>query len=203
MRRIYYTAIPLQSNFVLQSAVPEAVNFRLLDQTPRRFPILRILAQTMEPGDEADLIVVRQSNSKENPNYAAFLQELESLQIPNVRVRDLVLEESQSRDVILSMFKSLVGTLQNHACYYACITFGTKLWPLVLQSVMNYAKKVLPDTEVKGIYYQEALRENGQIVKHRIYDMSVLQSLNNVVDLVAATEGENPEAAIDLLLEGL
>ena len=203
MKRIYYTAIPLQSNFLLRDAVPEAVNFRLLDRTPRKFPILRILGQTMEPGDEACVVVVRQSNDQENPNYGAFLQELEELHIPDVRVQDLVLEESQSRDVILSMFKSLMGTLENHACYYACITFGTKIWPLVLQSVLNYAGKMLPDTQIKGIYYQEALWENGQILKHRIYDMSILQSLSNVVDLVAESGGENPEAAIELLLEGM
>lgn len=202
MKRIYFTAIPLQSNFVLQPSVPEPVNFDLKDQQPRCFPIIRVMAQTMQPGDQAELVIVRQHNSRHNENYDAILQELQSLHLADVQVRDLALEESQSRNVLMHMFRSMIEVLEPDACYYACMTFGTKAWPLVLASVLNYAEKILDNTQVAGVYYQEALRRNGQIVKTRMYDMSVLFSLNSVVDLVADSDGGSKEDAIRMLLEG-
>lgn len=202
MKRIYFTAIPLQSNFVLEPSVPEAVNFELKDQTPRRFPIIRIMAQTMQPGDEAVLVIVRQQNDAHNPNYDAILEEAHSLHLEHLEVKDLPLAESQNQNVVIEMFRSMLDVLENNSCYYSCMTFGTKTWPLVLASVLNYAEKVLENTQVKGIYYQEALRENGQIVRQRLYDMSVLFSLNSVVDMVAESDGAGKETAIRMLLEG-
>lgn len=202
MKRIYFTAIPLQSNFILQPVVPQAVNFELADSTPRCFPIIRIMAQTMQPGDEAVLVIVRQQNGQDNANYDAILRELETLNLAHVQVKDLPLAESQERNVLMGMFRSMISVLEPDACYYACMTFGTKTWPLVLASVLNYAEKILDNTQIMGIYYQEALRQDGQIVRTRMYDMSVLFALNSVVDLVADTDSDQKEEAIRILLEG-
>ena len=202
MKRIYFTAIPLQSNFILEPCVPEPVNFKLQDTSLRRFPIIRIMSQTMQPGDEAVLVIVRQKNSEHNPNYDAILEELKGLHLEHVEVKDLSLEESQDRNVVVGMFRSMLDVLEDNCCYYACLTFGTKIWPLVLTSVFNYAEKVLEDTHIEGVYYQEALRENGKIVRHRLYDMSVLFALNSVVDMMAEDDVINKESAIRTLLEG-
>lgn len=204
MKRIYFTAVPLQSNFVLQPVVPQAVNFELTDSAPRCFPIIRIMAQTMKPGDEAVLVIVRQQNSPNNENYDLIVQELNGLNLAKVQIKDLTLPESQDRNVLVGMFRAMIGALEPNACYYACMTFGTKSWPLVLMSVFNYAEKILDNVQIMGVYYQEALRCEGKIIQTRMYDMSVLLSLNSVVDLVTDMDDDSnqKEETIRILLEG-
>ena len=61
MRNIYLTAVPLQARFDLEqldygSTRPDGRG------TPTRFPIIQVIRDTMAPGDEAQVIAIRQEN---------------------------------------------------------------------------------------------------------------------------------------------
>lgn len=204
MKRIYFTAVPLQSNFLLEPQPVAPVNFTLGPAAPRAacFPIVPIIADTMRPGDEAVVIAVRQQNDAENPNLATLRRELRALGLAGCSLRDVTVPERQDRDLLLGLFAAMVAELQPNACYYACMTFGTKTYPVVLFSVLAYAEKIKPNVQVKGIYYQEVLRRGGQTVQARLYDVTALLTLNSIVDQIAAAGPDTDrEAALRVLLD--
>ena len=147
------------------------------------------------------MITVRQANEPHNSNLDILHEELASLQLQHLRFKDVTMPESQDRDVLLALFKRMIDAAETDACYYACMTFGTKTYPVVLFSVLSYICKVIPETELKGIYYQEIRRAEGQLKDAYLYNVTPLFLLNRVVDFAASADG-NAAALISALLEG-
>ena len=173
MKRIYITAIPLDSNFAITPYAAEPVNYTQTTTQPTCYPITPILADTAHDGDEIKVIAVRQVNSPHSENLEVFRRELDSLGKPYTLV-DLTTPENQQRDGLLTLFEALTDAMESDACYYADATFGTKTYPLVLSSALHYAEKILDDTEVCGIYYRELTRESGQVKNVEFVDIAGL-----------------------------
>ena len=181
MKRIYITAIPLDSNFAITPYAAEPVNYAQTTTQPTCYPITPILADTAHDGDEIKVIAVRQVNSPHSENLEVFRRELDSLGKPYTLV-------------------DLTDDRESDACHYADATFGTKTYPLVLSSALHYAEKILDDTEVCGIYYRELTRESGQVKNARQYDISTLFTLDGIVDMAADAELTDKKAFIKLML---
>lgn len=186
MKRIYITAVPLESNFVLAPVRPDTANFALPQQPARAaFPITHVIAATMQEGDSAVVIAVRQQNAPENANLRLLQQELQSLALKDWVLRDITIPENQQRDELIALFEKLAEAFEENACYYACITFGTKTFPIVLLSALRYAERLLQNTQIKGIYYREFVRRGSTVQTVRMYDVSVLFTLDGIVDMAA------------------
>ena len=93
MKRIYITAIPLDSNFAITPYAAEPVNYTQTTTQPTCYPITPILADTAHDGDEIKVIAVRQVNSPRSENLEVFRRELDSLGKPYTLV-DLTTRES-------------------------------------------------------------------------------------------------------------
>ena len=102
MKRIYITAIPLDSNFAIDSYAAEPVNYTQTLAKPTYYPITPILADTAHSGDEIKVIAVRQVNSPHSENLEVFRRELDSLGKPYTLV-DLTTPENQQRDGLLTI----------------------------------------------------------------------------------------------------
>ena len=202
MKRIYVTAVPLESNFVLSPKCAEPVNFTL-NGTPlsAAFPIIPVLRDTVQEGDSVKVIAVRQQNAPENKNMDILRQELGQLRLSDYTLCDIVMAESQEKDTLLRLFEALMDAFEEEACYYACITFGTKTYPLVLFSALRCADKLLRDVEVKGIYYREITRREGQEDHARLYDVSALFTLDSIADLAAGGVTGDAREFVHLLLD--
>ena len=202
MNRIYFTAVPLESNFVLETMPLNPVNFRLDTRlTETAFPIVPVIDATLQPGDTATVVAVRQQNTGRNRNMDILRRELEGLGRSNWTLRDLTVPESQEKDLLLGLFAEMIGCLQDDTCYYACMTFGTKTYPVVLFSALSYADKIRRNTQICGIYYREVLRTQGKMRESRLYDVTALFTLNSLVDLVAGMDCEAKEPMIRRMLE--
>ena len=200
MKKIYITAIPLDSNFLLQPLLAQPVNYRMhVAPFAVCFPITQGIADTAQEGDEVKVIAVRQKNNAQSKNLAAFRQELDALGL-SYTLTDLTMDETQQKDELLGLFEALIRSMEGNACYYACMTFGTKTYPLVLSSALHYAEKVLDTTQVKGIYYREITRENGAVKSVAQYDVSALFTLDSLIDLAAQNGIGDKAAFIGLLL---
>lgn len=199
MKRIYITAIPLDSNFAIAPYAAQAANYQQTYTAPSCYPITPIIADTARPGDEITVLAVRQKNSPRSDNLDAFRRELDTLGTPCTLI-DVTTPENQQRDALLTLFETLTDAMQDDACYYADATFGTKTYPLVLASALRYAEKILDDTEVCGIYYRELTRENGQVKTARQYDISTLFTLDGIVDMAAGEDIADKRAFIKLML---
>ncbi len=202
MKRIYITAVPLQSNFVVEQKPVNPVNFALC-RGPQQacFPIVPIIAQTVRPGDSVHVLAVCQKNQPQNENLEILKSELDSLQLPHYTLQELAVAENQGKDTLLGMFSDLLGQMEDDACYYACMTFGTKTFPLVLFSVLSCVEKIKKNVEIQGIYYQEITRSAGVCTAANLYDVTALFTLNRIVDLVAEMDADHKEEMVRLFLE--
>lgn len=202
MKRIYVTAVPLESNFVLEQKYAEPANFSLRN-APRAaaFPIISVLEDTVREGDSVKVIAVRQKNAPENKNMDILRREIGALGLPDCTICDVTVGETQEKDALLALFGALVDAFEEEACYYACITFGTKTYPLVLFSALRCADKLMRDVEVKGIYYREITRSEGRETGARMYDVSALFTLDSIADLAADGVTGDAREFLHLLLD--
>ncbi|HIZ30128.1 MAG TPA: hypothetical protein H9813_02695 [Candidatus Fournierella merdipullorum] len=200
MKRVYITAVPLDSNFAIQRQTALPANYTA-HHPPRAayYPIVPVIEDTARPGDEVRVIAVRQTNAPHSENLEIFRRELEELGLP-FTLTDLTVPETQQKNALLDLFEALTGCMEPDACYYACVTFGTKTWPLVLSSALRYAEKLLDGTEVKGVYYREITRKAGEQTGVAQYDVSALFTLDSIIDLAAGAGVENRQAFLRLLL---
>lgn len=119
MKRIYITAIPLDSNFAIDSYAAEPVNYTQTLAKPTYYPITPILADTAHAGDEIKVIAVRQINSPHSENLEIFRRELDGLGLPYTLV-DLTTPENQQRDGLLPLLRGL------HRRPHGCRSRGRK-----------------------------------------------------------------------------
>lgn len=202
MKRIYITAVPLQSNFVLTAQLARPVNYApRTEPKAAAFPIIPILADTVQEGDSVKVIAVRQHNDPHNANMDLLRNELDALALPDCTLVDLTVPETQQKDALLTLFARLTEQLEENACYYACATFGTKTYPLVLFSALRYVDRLLADTEIKGIYYREVKRRDGVEQSYFQYDISALFRLDNIIHMAADTDMPDKRAFVRMLLD--
>lgn len=199
MKRIYITAIPLDTNFSITPYAAKAANYQQTYSQPTCYPIVPVLADTARRGDEIQVIAVRQKNNPHSGNFDTFRRELDALGVPYT-LKDITTPETQQRDTLLTQFEALTDAMEGDACYYADATFGTKTYPLVLSSALHYAEKILDEAEVCGIYYRELTRENGAVRDVRQYDISTLFTLDNIIDRAAAADMPDKKRFIRLML---
>ena len=112
MKRIYITAIPLDSNFAITPYAAEPVNYTQTTTQPTCYPITPILADTAHDGGEIKVIAVRQVNSPRSENLEVFRRELDSLGKPYTLV-DLTTPENQQRDGLLTLFETLTDAMES------------------------------------------------------------------------------------------
>ena len=202
MKRIYITAVPLQSNFIVEEKPVNPINFSLdCGISHARFPIVPVIAGSADPEDDVKVLAIQQKNHEKNANREYLQSELESLHLKNISVNDIEMPEAQDKDVLLELFRRIILAAEDDACYYACMTFGTKTYPVVLFSALSYINKIKKNVTIKGIYYGEIRRERGQYKDAGLYDVSSLFALNELVDKLAAMDGSHSEKIIMGLLE--
>lgn len=200
MKRIYITSVPLDSNFPLLPYPAPAANYTMnVPVRPTCYPIVPVVEDTAREGDEVKIIAVRQKNSPHSENLAILHRELDALGVPYTLV-DLTMPETQQKDQLVALFEALTNCMEDECCYYACATFGTKTYPLVLSSALHYAEKILKNTEVKGIYYRELTRVDGQVRSAAQYDISELFTLDSIIDFAAENDVRDKRAFVRLVL---
>lgn len=201
MKRIYFTSIPLDSNFSVELKPLQPVNFSITTRIKEyAYPIIPIIDSTMREGDACKVIVFRQTNRPESANYDLFRSEFEALNLPDYEIVDVTVDENQSIDLLLGLYKKLLTYTENEACYYADMTFGPKTFAIILFSVLTYIEHILIETEVMGIYYQDINRSDGKIRDAYLYEVSAIHSLNAIAyGLTDAPDGER-ETLFNMIL---
>lgn len=201
MKRIYFTSVPLDSNFAIELKPLQPVNFTLdTNINEYAFPIIPIIDSTMHEGDDCKVIVVRQTNSVSSPNYNLMRSELNALNLDRLEIIDVAVDENQSTDLLVGLYKKLLTYTENDACYYADITFGSKTLPIIFFSVLTYVERILVDTEVSGIYYQEVLRSAGKMRDAYLYEVSAIFSLNSIAYGLTDTPDDDRAALFRIIL---
>lgn len=204
MRRIYLISIPFQQNIRVQTFPYHPVNFVSEEYAGRDFSyiIVPVIAESMQEGDTGKLIVMSQTDGQENPNLDRLKEELAACGLgeDQIEIDMAEVRESQDADLLLDLFRTVTGKMEDGACYYADITFGPKSFPMIQMAALSYAENILEDTALKGIYYQEVKRKAGVSQTANVYDMQVLYSLSSLMSSVRGAEPADRKAMLDLLI---
>lgn len=187
MRKIFFTAVPVDSNFHITSMPfnPKGTELKFPNEKIY-FPISAVIYSKCREDDEVTLFCIQQVNElDEGYNMQVLKDEIQSLNLPvAVDIRQVPIKENQDRSLLMSVFEELIATMEPNAYYYADITFGTKSYPLILLTALNYADDILEETHIAGIYYQEVKRKAGHAAETHLYDVTVLHAMSSLIDTV-------------------
>lgn len=203
MKRVYITAVPLPSNFTLKAETVQCFNIDLPTDDKMIFPITRLIRATMQPGDQASVVTVRQVNDAQNANFDNLKEELTRL-LGTYQLTDITIPETQKKDFLMDLFRQLIDTMEEDCTVYADATFGTKTYPLVMFTALNYGVKI-KECEVDRIIYQEQKRDKvtHKAISTTIYDITSLFLLDQVVSTLGFSDAgpEEKEALLETLMQ--
>lgn len=202
MRKIFVTNMSLQSRSDLGQVLYNPKGFDLNNNRKTRFPIIPIIAEYLEEGDEVKVIVLRLINEDTKDNLERLYEELQTLNIGREQVKVIESEENQERNSELKLFLELLSELDGESIAFYDITFGTKPLSALLLYAASYSYE-LKETQIGGIYYGEIPRKDGKPIPEAegLYDMTYMVSFGDLIHNLKEIECENPENMIHRLLD--
>lgn len=199
MRKVFITNISLQSKSALLKQLYQPVGFELKKNRETCFPIIPMIAENQEEGDEIAVLAIRSDNRDTPDNYALFCRELSELGIQEKQITEISTVENQSDSVNLKLLLKIMDEIPKESMVYGDITFGTKPMAAVLLYVLNFIEK-MKDCEVAGIYYGEIRREKGETKGAALYDLKIFKLLGDVIDQMRYLGIDDMKTALERIL---
>ena len=200
MKKTYITNISLQAKGDLLKLLYEPQGFCLRNNRKTSFPIIPVIADHQEKGDEVKVLAVRPDNADTPDNYAAFLSELSALGIQEDQVKVISVAENQSHSVSIDLLLRILEEVPEETLIYGDITFGTKPMSAILLYAMSFIEKI-KNCQVDGIYYGEIRRQNGKALEAFIYDLTAFNLLGDVIDQMKGLGIQEIQGALRKLMQ--
>lgn len=181
MKKVYITDISLQGQGELLKCQYEPNDFTMSHNRKTSFPIIPVIADHQEKEDEIKVLAIRSNHAGTQDNYAAFLEELETVGIREEQVKEIMMTERQNSAESLRLLLTILEEIPEESLVYGDITFGTKPMAAILLYAMSFAEK-MKNCEVDGIYYGEIRREDKIVTGAILYDLTVLKLLGDLID---------------------
>lgn len=181
MKQVYVTAISLQGVGGLEKLVYEPHGFEYEKKPLTSFPIIPVIANTVESNANTVVIALRSKGTEDN--YEAFVDELEAMGIGRNQVVTVEVGEYSSQKAMLKLLLDIMNAIPDNSLVYADITFQTKPVSVMLVTAMGLVDKIKNDmAEVRGIYYGEAHRDN---VTHKVCGAYLhdITAMKNIADM--------------------
>lgn len=180
MKRIYVTTIPLQGRLDLtKNTYRSSANSGDIET---RFPILQVLHNTLQEGDDFHIIAIRSVNGDTQRNFGYLKEELQAMGFTEDHIRELPMPDEQDFSTLIRLCRDLCDVLPEKGIAYMDITYGTKTIPLVQLAALTCAAATHEELEVGGVYYGEMRRVNGQSVNQSVlHDVTPLYHLQGLV----------------------
>ena len=209
----FITTSPLQERLSCVQYVAIDNDALQFDQ-PTCFPVIPLLNAYVKEGEEIELIVlchkghVDRYGEYKDPsgrNYKMLLEELEALQEKNnfqCKVQKIELEYDECIREHLKNFQNLIEKIEDGDELYACMSYGTKAVPIIEMMALNYAYRAKFNTHIGCIVYGATIFDKeSKITDAKIYDMTPLFYMDEIVRKVADMKIEEPLETIRQVLE--
>ena len=198
----FVTAIPLQMNRELSSAVYQAVgNKKLQYDKEIAFPIIAVMNAYIAEGETAEILAIKQEDQRTDRNYEIFKEQVkEFMKEKNCQCKITVLSVPYEElvDTHLYTFEKLIENIEDGDELYACMTYGSKPVPIVEMLALNYAYRVLAHTSVGCVVYGQYNHETGDM---KIYDVSSLFFMDEIVKRISDLKPSDPLGYIKTVLD--
>ncbi len=209
----FITTSPLQEK--LSCVKYEAVDNDLLQYSEETcFPVIPLLNGYVKDGDETELIVLchkghkdRHGNFKNSSeeNFKTLQKEVENLQKKKnfqCKITKIEMEYNECISEHLNNFEHLIEQIEDKDELYACISYGTKAVPIIEMMALNYAYRAKFDTHIGCIVYGATIFDKeSKVTEAKVYDMTSLFYLDEIVRKVADLKTDNPLETIHQILE--
>ena len=202
----FITYISMQPERGLCKVKYEPVEMELVrDPGEVYFPISVLVHSCVQKDEKIEILCMLESgNEDEVRNLGKLVEEVDrsSKEIGfEYSINKIEVSPEESVESQLKTFESLISNISDGDKLYACSTYGTKPIPIVEMMALNYAYRVKEDVSVEKVVYGKVIRNNGVLTGAKIYDITALFSMNQIVNHLAEQKIKNPEKAIRMLLD--
>ena len=123
MKRIYVTTVPLQGfRDLAKNTYRSAANSGDIET---RFPILQVLHNTLQEGDDFHIIAIRSVNGDTQRNFGYLKEELQAMGFTEDHIRELSMPDEQDCSTLIRLCRDLCDVLPGKGIAYMDITYGT------------------------------------------------------------------------------
>ena len=178
-----------------------ADNQTLAYDTPTSFPIIAAINGYVEKNEDIELITIVSDYENAEYNYGLLKEEIEALsQKKGFRytLKEVRVPYNNAIDTELELFGKLIDCTADGDTLYACITYGSKPFPLIQIMALNYAYRIRKNVSIGCIVYGANDHNEGGEMK--VYDITSLLYIDEAVRLMAEQKVENPTDLIKNLL---
>lgn len=202
----FFCIIPMQPPVSLHYE-PEG-NSRLDYAGETEYPILCAISGYAQEGEIIRVIGVATRHPVTQQNIDLLEKELNALceersfQCPNGL--EIVWREEDDRVAAhAELFNQLLDFVDDEDELFGCMTFGTKPTSIALTLALQYAYRIKDNATIRCIVYGQVSRPSmidRSTWTGKVYDMTALIQLDELVHTLAQSRVENPRMAIDLVL---
>lgn len=203
----FITTAPRQAVVPEMTGRPETECYRAVDNpllqydVPACFPLLPLINAYVVLGDcfEVFILTAQYENCYRNFDYLKAEIETISRQIgASCIVTMIEIPFDETITTHLDTFRKLIEQAEPRDIFYADITYGTKPTPMIEIMALNYAYRVCDNVSVECVVYGEKDFQSG---KKRIFDVTSLFFMDQIVNELAKSRNKDPLKAIKGLLQ--
>ena len=202
----FFTCVPLQPSERFKAYKYEAVdNDRLALEKVTHFPIINVINGYAESGDEIQVIAVVTDNEDCRKNYEVLEEEIREIcKEKNITcpkgVEKIMVPADEAVETELKNFQKVTDYVSDDDALYACMTYGTKTLSMIIMMAIQYAYRVMKNTSIDCIVYGQINREDREHEKAKVFDMTALVKVNELINILAPKKVKNAREIIEAAL---
>ncbi len=198
----FISTSPYQPKGRLEKGLYKAADNQLLAyDTPTSFPILAAINAYANQGENIEIITIVPCYENAIYNYELLKEEVAALAQKKgftYTLKEVNVPYDNEIGTELELFEKLMDCTADNDTLYACITYGSKPFPLVQMMALNYAYRIRKNVSIGCIVYGAKDHNNGNMF---IYDITSLLYIDEAVRLMAEQKVKNPTDIIKSLLK--
>lgn len=178
----------------------EAVDNSRLKYGLTAYPIIPVINGYLEKEDDFEILVIVAECEDTRRNYEVLKDELRDL----FQEKNISYDEEKQLKVIsipfddgihaqLELFRKLVEKLNDWDEIYACITYGSKPSEIVELMMLRYIRQIKKNAYIGCVVYGQVKWKEQ---KARIYDLTALVRLDDIIQIARNVEEEAGELLI-------
>ncbi len=176
----------------------------LLYENETCFPIIPVIANAVNDGDDIEIISIVADYEFAKKNHETFLGEIEELSKQEGKkftyhIKKIEIEYQESIQKYIDLFGTLIDCINDEDSLNACISYGTKPIPIVIMMALSYGYKLKSNVTVERLVYGNPGFAPGE--PSRIYDISSLFFMNNMIFNLSQHPTKNAEEILKLMIK--
>lgn len=201
----FFTIVPMQPKDDLKEYVYEAAgNKKLQMETQTRFPIMAVINGYAE-NEEIRLIAIVMDTPDCYNNFVLLQNEVDEFCKQkgvkcSIGIEKIIIPIDGMVATHMETFQKLINVVDDEDELFACTTYGTKPVSMVITMAIQYAYRIKENASISCIVYGQVNRNNGIVESAKIYDITALVQMDEIVRLLADQGVENPQKTIYRIL---